>query len=80
MILFIYLIIIRWVKLLHYQLVRVHRTCLTAHRAFHVSTTLDLPIVDNYVFYTSGASEREMCPWAISINILVIRCPTHGLS
>jgi hypothetical protein len=22
-------------------------------------------------------SEREMCPWAISINVLVIRCPTH---
>jgi hypothetical protein len=22
-------------------------------------------------------SEREMCPWAISISILVIRCPTH---
>jgi hypothetical protein len=21
--------------------------------------------------------EREMCPWAISISILVIRCPTH---
>jgi hypothetical protein len=21
--------------------------------------------------------EREMCPWAISINVLVIRCPTH---
>jgi hypothetical protein len=24
--------------------------------------------------------EREMCPWAISISILVIRCPTHYLS
>jgi hypothetical protein len=23
--------------------------------------------------------EREMCPWAISIIVLVIRCPTHGL-
>jgi hypothetical protein len=22
----------------------------------------------------------EMCPWAISISILVIRCPTHYLS
>jgi hypothetical protein len=22
-------------------------------------------------------SERKMCPWAISISILVIRCPTH---
>jgi hypothetical protein len=22
-------------------------------------------------------SERKMCPWAISINVLVIRCPTH---
>jgi hypothetical protein len=22
-------------------------------------------------------SEREMCPWAISINVLVIRCSTH---
>jgi hypothetical protein len=21
--------------------------------------------------------EREICPWAISINVLVIRCPTH---
>jgi hypothetical protein len=21
--------------------------------------------------------EREMCHWAISISILVIRCPTH---
>jgi hypothetical protein len=21
--------------------------------------------------------EREMCPWAISINVLVIRCPTY---
>jgi hypothetical protein len=21
--------------------------------------------------------EREMCPWAISISILVIRCPTY---
>ena len=21
--------------------------------------------------------EREMCPWAISINVLVIRCSTH---
>jgi hypothetical protein len=21
--------------------------------------------------------EREMCPWAISISVLVIRCPTH---
>jgi hypothetical protein len=24
--------------------------------------------------------EREMCSWAISINVLVIRCPTHGFS
>jgi hypothetical protein len=24
-------------------------------------------------------SEREMCPWAISIIVLVIRCPTHCL-
>jgi hypothetical protein len=23
-------------------------------------------------------SEREMCPWAISRIVLVIRCPTHG--
>jgi hypothetical protein len=22
-------------------------------------------------------SEREICPWVISISILVIRCPTH---
>jgi hypothetical protein len=21
--------------------------------------------------------EREMCPWAISINVLVIKCPTQ---
>jgi hypothetical protein len=25
----------------------------------------------------SDSSEREMCPWAISISVLVIRCPTH---
>jgi hypothetical protein len=24
-----------------------------------------------------STSEREMCSWAISINVLVIRCPTH---
>jgi hypothetical protein len=24
-----------------------------------------------------GTIEREMCPWSISINVLVIRCPTH---
>jgi hypothetical protein len=24
-----------------------------------------------------GEIEREMCPWAISIIVLVIRCPTH---
>jgi hypothetical protein len=24
-------------------------------------------------------AEREMCPWAISIIVLVIRCPTHCL-
>jgi hypothetical protein len=24
-----------------------------------------------------GEIEREMCTWAISISILVIRCPTH---
>jgi hypothetical protein len=23
--------------------------------------------------------EREICPWAISISILVIKCPTHIL-
>jgi hypothetical protein len=23
--------------------------------------------------------EREMCSWAISINVLVIRCPTHNI-
>jgi hypothetical protein len=22
-------------------------------------------------------TKREMCPWSISISILVIRCPTH---
>jgi hypothetical protein len=22
-------------------------------------------------------AEREMCPWAISIIVLVIECPTH---
>ncbi len=25
----------------------------------------------------SAPGEREMCHWAISINVLVIRCPTH---
>jgi hypothetical protein len=25
----------------------------------------------------SGEAEREMCPWDISIIVLVIRCPTH---
>jgi hypothetical protein len=25
----------------------------------------------------SRDGEREMCPWAVSISILVIRCPTH---
>jgi hypothetical protein len=24
-----------------------------------------------------GEIEREMCPWDISIIVLVIRCPTH---
>jgi hypothetical protein len=24
-----------------------------------------------------GEIEREMCPWAISINVLVIKCSTH---
>jgi hypothetical protein len=28
---------------------------------------------------TGGESEREICPWAISISILVIRCSTHIL-
>jgi hypothetical protein len=23
-------------------------------------------------------SEREMCPWAISMNVLVISCPTQN--
>jgi hypothetical protein len=27
-----------------------------------------------------GEFEREMCPWSISISILVIRFPTHKLS
>jgi hypothetical protein len=27
--------------------------------------------------FAQGGHEREMCPWAISINVLVIRCPTH---
>jgi hypothetical protein len=26
-----------------------------------------------------GEIEREICPWAISISTLVIRCPTHIL-
>jgi hypothetical protein len=30
--------------------------------------------------YLALRIEREMCPWAISISILVIRCPTHYLS
>jgi hypothetical protein len=25
----------------------------------------------------NGSIEREMCPWAIFINVLVIRCPTR---
>jgi hypothetical protein len=24
-----------------------------------------------------GDGEREMCPWAISIIVLVVKCPTH---
>jgi hypothetical protein len=28
---------------------------------------------------TNFISEREMCTWAISIIVLVIRCPTHCL-
>jgi hypothetical protein len=28
-------------------------------------------------FLGHSVFEREMCPWAISISILVIRCPTH---
>jgi hypothetical protein len=31
-------------------------------------------------FFTLAQFEREMCPWAISMSILVIRCPTHYLS
>jgi hypothetical protein len=26
---------------------------------------------------SAALPEREMCPWAISIIVLVIRCPTH---
>jgi hypothetical protein len=26
---------------------------------------------------TQVGSEREMCLWAISISVLVIKCPTH---
>jgi hypothetical protein len=33
-------------------------------------STLILPLI-------GLITEREMCPWAISINVLVIRCPTH---
>jgi hypothetical protein len=28
--------------------------------------------------HQKGEIEREMCPWAISINVLVIRCPTQN--
>jgi hypothetical protein len=32
------------------------------------------------LFTIRCANETEMCPWAISISILVIRCPTYYLS
>jgi hypothetical protein len=31
-------------------------------------------------FFILVEFEREMCPWAISIHVLVIRCPTHIVS
>jgi hypothetical protein len=34
----------------------------------------------NFSNYLGWKNEREMCPWEISISILVIRCPTHYLS
>jgi hypothetical protein len=37
---------------------------------------LSREIVEHRLPIKSG--EREMCPWAISISILVIRCPTHS--
>jgi hypothetical protein len=33
--------------------------------------------IDLYIRLCFSHFEREMCHWAISINILVIRCPTQ---
>jgi hypothetical protein len=35
---------------------------------------------DGWIWPRLEVVEREMCPCAISISILVIRCPTHYLS
>jgi hypothetical protein len=36
------------------------------------------PLIDELVrAWEEGVCEREMCPWAISISILVIKCPTQ---
>jgi hypothetical protein len=40
----------------------------------------DLAFFSWYMCCNDHHVEREMCPWAISISILVIRCPTHKLS
>jgi hypothetical protein len=39
-------------------------------------------VIDSSAIHTHSPisillSEREMCPWAISINVLVIKFPTH---
>jgi hypothetical protein len=35
------------------------------------------PCLFTLVMFKGLIGEREMCIWAISINVLVIRCPTH---
>jgi hypothetical protein len=35
------------------------------------------PLSNTTINTFSDVPEREMCPWTISISILVIRCPTH---
>jgi hypothetical protein len=45
----------------------------------HVCLPLPFPSLPDLQNLESGGGEgeREMCPWAISINVLVIRCLTH---
>jgi hypothetical protein len=43
-----------------------------------IDIALLLLLFDVLAYITKkGEIEREMCLWAISISILVIRCPTH---